>query len=226
MNTIHPFLLCINPVVPCVYILFYHALFLACGAWILSYRLSCKKKCCRYCIYIYLFMSYRVSLCGIYLNYNSTEYQAYLPLVINMYSIKYSWLFSHLVNEIVFTCFNMIHTAYLMLFPSDVENVVVLSMWYPSCSEYVISECFWFLFFIGTKYCCNCFVFSGAGNDHGPPVRRSLLCRDWHRPWTEVSQGGRACGLLQPAELHSSHQCQICSAPARGNRQEGRYNWW
>lgn len=148
MNTIHPFLLCINPVVPCVYILFYHALFLACGAWILSYRLSCKKKCFRYCIYIYLFMSYRVSLCGIYLNYNSTEYQAYLPLVINMYSIKYSWLFSHLVNEIVFSCFNMIHTAYLMLFPSDVENYnfvmlwywvcdiqVVLSMWYPSVSD-------------------------------------------------------------------------------------------
>lgn len=139
MNTIHPFLLCINPVVPCVYILFYHALFLACGAWILSYRLSCKKKCCRYCIYIYLFMSYRVSLCGIYLNYNSTEYQAYLPLVINMYSIKYSWLFSNLVNEIVFTCFNMIHTAYLMLFPSDVENY---NLW--CCGiEYVISKLFW-----------------------------------------------------------------------------------
>lgn len=110
-------------------------------------------------------MSYRVSLCGIYLNGNiSTN-------ISNMYSTKYSWLFPHLVNEILFTCFNMTHTAYLILFPSDVENYnfvmlwywvcdiqVVLIMWYPSCSEYVISKwVFLISLFIGTKYRCNCF---------------------------------------------------------------------
>lgn len=53
--------------------------------------------------------------------------------------------------------------------------------------------------------CIVSYYSSGACHDHGPSVRGSLLCWDWHRPWTQVSKRGGASGLLQSAKLHCSH---------------------
>lgn len=58
---------------------------------------------------------------------------------------------------------------------------------------------------------------SGAGDDHGPALRRGLLRRHRHRPRAQVPQGGRAGGLLQPTELHCCYQRPLRAAAARGD---------
>ncbi len=63
---------------------------------------------------------------------------------------------------------------------------------------------------------------SGAGDDHGPAVRRCVLCRHWYRSRTQVSERCGTSGFLQPAELHRSHQCAFRSTTTRWHWQEGK----
>lgn len=58
---------------------------------------------------------------------------------------------------------------------------------------------------------------SGAGDDHGPALRRGLLRRHRHRPRAQVPQGSGAGGLLQPTELHCCYQRPLRAAAARGD---------
>ena len=62
---------------------------------------------------------------------------------------------------------------------------------------------------------------SRVGSDHRQTVRRGVLCRHRRRPRPQVPQGSGPSGLLQPAELHSCHQRQVCPASTWRHWQEG-----
>ena len=66
--------------------------------------------------------------------------------------------------------------------------------------------------------CC-----SGACNDHGSPVRWSVLCWHWHRSWTEVPQRCWESGFLESTELHCCNQCPICTTTAWRHRQKSKF---
>lgn len=66
------------------------------------------------------------------------------------------------------------------------------------------------------------FSCSWTGNDHGPFIWWCLLCWHWYRPWAEVPQRCRPCGILQSAELHRSHQRSLRAAPTQWHWQTGK----